>query len=102
MATVTRATKRRKPAHGTCRLTLTINGTTYNVRPIAVDRDAALKAYRLKKNDGTHYNVAQTTHGLTCDCPDFVLSRDGIDPDGCKHIKAMVACGLFDRKGGAK
>ena len=52
MATVARAPKRRKPAHGVCRLTLTINGTSYNVRPITVDRDAALKAYRLKKNDG--------------------------------------------------
>ena len=53
MATVSRPRKRRKPAHGLCRLTLTINGTSYNVRPIAVDRDAALKAYRLKKGDGT-------------------------------------------------
>jgi hypothetical protein len=81
---------------------LSINGTTYNVRPIAVDREAALKAYRLKKSNGTHYNVALTNHGLTCDCPDFVMSRDSIDPDGCKHIKAMVACGLLNRKGGAK
>ena len=102
MATVTRSRKTRKPAHGVCRLILTINGTNYNVRPIAFDRDAALKAYRLKKGDGTAYDVALITHGMTCDCPDFVLSRDGIDPEGCKHCKAMVACGLFDRKGGAK
>ena len=102
MATVSRPRKRRKPAHGTCRLSLTINGTGYNVRPIPTDADAALKAFRLRKQDGTAYHVALTTHGLTCDCPDFVMSRDGIDPDGCKHIKAMVACGLFDRKGGAK
>jgi hypothetical protein len=102
MATVSRPRKRRKPAHGTCRLSLTINGTGYNVRPIPTDADAALKAFRLRKQDGTAYHVALTTHGLTCDCPDFVMSRDGIDPDGCKHIKAMVACGLFDRKGGAR
>ncbi len=91
-----------RSAHGVCRLTLSTNGTTYNVRPIPTDRDAALKAYRLRKSDGTAYHVALTTHGLTCDTPDFVMSRDGIDPDGCKHIKAMVAYGLFDRKGGAR
>jgi hypothetical protein len=97
MTAVTRTPKRRKPAHGVCRLTLTINRTTYNVRPIPTDRDAALKAYRLKKNDGTAYHVAQTVHGLTCDCPDFVFSRDDIDPNGCKHVKPMVACGLLER-----
>jgi hypothetical protein len=32
----------------------------------------------------------------TCDCPDFIFHRDGVDPDGCKHIKALVAYGLLD------
>ena len=95
----------RKPArnpHGVARLTLFINGTAYNVRPVQTDADAALKAYRLRKSDGTAYHVALTTHSLTCDCPDFTFNRDGIDPAGCKHIKAMVACSFFDRKGGAR
>ena len=59
---------------------------------------AVMKAYRLSKPDGTAYDVARTNHGLTCDCPDFIFHRDGLDPDGCKHIKAMVAYGLLDRK----
>ncbi len=33
--------------------------------------------------------------GHTCDCPDFIFHRDGLDPGGCKHIKALVACGLL-------
>ncbi len=94
--------KTARPTHGTCRLILTINGTSYHVRPIPADGFAALKAYRLKKGDGTAYDVARTAHGLQCGCPDFVFHRDGIDPAGCKHIKALVACGLFDREGGAR
>lgn len=91
-----------RPTHGTCRLTLTVNGTAYRVRPIPADAFAALQAFRLKKFDGTTYDVALTVHGLTCDCPDFAFHRDGIDPAGCKHIKAMVACGLLGAKGGAR
>jgi hypothetical protein len=91
-----------RPAHGTCRLTLMINGTSYVVRPIQADDSAALKAFRLKKPDRTVYDVAQTTHGLVCDCPDFVFHHDGLDPAGCKHIKALVACGVLDGKGGAQ
>lgn len=84
-----------RPAHGTCRLTLAINGTDYNVRPTPADSFAAIRAYRLRKADGTTYDVAETVHGHTCDCPDFIFHRDGLDPDGCKHIKALVACGML-------
>lgn len=104
MATVsrTRSDKQRKPAQGTCRLILRINGTSYTVRPVLADSSVALKAFRLRKADGTLYDVAHTVHGHQCDCPDFLFHRDGIDPDGCKHIKALVACGLLDAKGGAR
>ena len=105
MISVPRSRSVRKPArtpHGLARLTLVINGAAYNVRPVQTDADAALKAYRLRKSDGTAYHVALTVHGLTCDCPDFTFNRDGIDPAGCKHIKAMVAVGLLDQKGGAQ
>jgi hypothetical protein len=90
------------PAHGMCRLTLTINGTEYGVKPIPCDPPAAIKAFRLRKANGTAYDVAQTTHGLVCDCPDFVFHRDGIDEAGCKHIKALVALGMLAKEGGAK
>jgi hypothetical protein len=86
------------PARAACRLTMEINGVDYRVEPGSAETYAASKAYRLRKLDGTAYDVALTTHGLTCDCPDFIFHRDGLDPDGCKHIKAMVAYGLLDPK----
>ncbi len=86
------------PARAVCRLTMAINGVDYRVEPGAAGAYAVAKSYRLRKPDGTAYDVALTHHGLTCDCPDFIFHRDGIDPDGCKHIKAMVAYGLLDRK----
>ncbi len=30
-----------------------------------------------------------------CDCPDYIFRRDGLDPSGCKHIKALVGSGLI-------
>ncbi len=86
------------PARAVCRLTMVINGVDYRVEPNPSGAYAVRKAYRLSKPDGTAYDVARTKHGLTCDCPDFIFHRDGLDPDGCKHIKAMVAYGLLDRK----
>lgn len=90
------------PPHGTCRLILTINGVDYRVKPIVADSFAAVRAFRLTKPDGTAYDVARTVDGPTCDCPDFVFHRDGIDPDGCKHIKSLVACGILQPEGGAR
>jgi len=92
------ASKPRKPvapAHGIARLTLAINGVHYTLRRIPTDPRAALRAWRLRKPDGTAYNVAVTEHGPVCDCPDFTFHRDGIDPEGCKHVKALAACGLM-------
>jgi hypothetical protein len=84
-----------RPTHGTCRLTLHINGVAYALRRIPTDASAALRCWRLRKADGTTYNAAVTEHGPVCDCPDFVMRREGIDPRGCKHIKALVASGLM-------
>jgi hypothetical protein len=39
--------------------------------------------------------VAETVHGAVCDCPEFVLSRDRLDPKGCLHIRVMRAVGLL-------
>lgn len=72
----------------------------YTFRPNRADSFAATKAFRLRKADGTAYDVAQTVHGHTCDCPDRVFHRDGLDPTGCKHIKSLIACGLLDKEGG--
>jgi hypothetical protein len=78
------------------RLFLRIHQTFYEVQALACDPIAAEKAFRLNKSDGTLYDVARTRHGLQCDCPDFIFRRDGIDPTGCKHVKALVAEGLID------
>src|SRR5687768_13263759 len=66
-----------RPAHGTARLTLAINGQSYGVRPIAAEAFSAHgRAYRLRKADGTVYDVAETPHGSVCDCGDFIFHRD--------------------------
>ena len=85
-------TPRSRP--GRCRLTLTINGLHYAVRPIASQADDVPRAFRLSRKDDV-YDVAQTVHGPTCDCPDFIFRRDGLDPLGCLHIRAMRAVGML-------
>jgi len=79
---------------GRCRLTLTINGLHYAVRPIASEADDVGRAFRLSRKSDV-YDVAQTVHGPTCDCPDFIFRRDGLDPLGCLHIRAMRAVGML-------
>jgi hypothetical protein len=76
-------------------LTLAINGTTYNVRPNRGASELVSKAFRLRKADGTIYDVAATAHGVACDCPDYLFNRQDKDVNGCKHVKAMKACGLL-------
>ncbi len=83
------------------RLDLTIGRTTYAIRPLASAPVIADRAFRLTKGDGTIYDVAQTVHGPECDCPDFIFRRDGIDPSGCKHIRALVGSGLIPGRGRA-
>src|SRR5947209_6225552 len=73
--------------HGTCRLTLTINGASYAVRPVPCHPTAAQRCWSLRKSDGTVYHASQHPWGAECDCPDFVFHRDGRDPAGCKHLK---------------
>jgi hypothetical protein len=88
-------TTSRKPArtpHGLARLTLTINGTAYAVRPVPSPDG---RAWSIRKPDGTRHAVAETPHGPTCDCGDFTWRRDGIDADGRKHIRAMRVVGLI-------
>ena len=52
------------------------------------------RAFRLTRK-GDIYDVAQTVHGPVCDCPDFIFRRDGLDPRGCLHIRAMRAVGIL-------
>lgn len=84
---------------GTCRLVLTITlekgrPATYVVRPLRPDRESGvIKTCELIKLGGQEgrYAIAWTAEGYSCSCPDFEFSRAGIDPHGCKHIRALVA-----------
>jgi hypothetical protein len=85
----------RAAASATSRLALTINQTTYLVLCLPCESDFANRAYRLIKSDGAVYDLAETKYGPQCDCPDYIFRRDGLDPDGCKHVKALVRHGLI-------
>jgi hypothetical protein len=95
MTTLARKPRTVKPVAGSCRLTLSINGTDYAVIPLRPDPEVAGRAVRLRKPDGTSYDAALTEHGHTCSCPDFIFNRDGEDPKGCKHLAALRACHLL-------
>jgi len=76
-------------------LLLVINATLYHVDSLPSGGTSVARAFRLKKADGTVYDVAQTHFGPECDCPDFLFRRDGLDPSGCKHVRALIAQGLL-------
>src|SRR5262249_38123360 len=82
-----------------CRLTVTIRGTCYTARPVRPEADGVTRAWRLRKADGTTYDVADTAHGATCDCADQTFRHEGIDAAGCKHVRALRALGLIDPEG---
>src|SRR5512143_9607 len=92
-----RATSAREP-HGRCRLILQVNGRHYTVRPtpVAGPSFGITRAYRLLRIDsGDIYDVAVHRDGhRECTCPDHVFRREGIDPAGCKHARALAALGL--------
>jgi hypothetical protein len=87
-----------KPAD-VCRLTVHIRGVCYSARPVEPECDDVARAWRLRLADGTAYTVAETVHGATCECGDFVWRHDGKDAAGCKHIRALRALGLIDQAG---
>jgi hypothetical protein len=78
------------------RLDLTIDRTIYALERVACHPAIAARAFRLTKGDGIAYDVAQTAFGPQCDCPDFIFRRDGLDPEGCKHVRALVDSGLIE------
>jgi hypothetical protein len=76
-----------------CRLTLTINGVHFLVRPIRSEDENVRRAFGLRRR-GVVFDVAVTVHGPVCDCPDFIFRQDGLDPRKCIHMPAMRAVGL--------
>src|SRR5262245_33465864 len=87
----------------TLSLTLAIDGTRYAVLPVrGLDRAAAARGYALHKRGGRAaavYHVRRSGGGgCACTCPDFVYRRAGVDPAGCKQIRALAAFGLLDAR----
>lgn len=96
------ARKAAREPHGTCGLIVRITPegcrpTLYEARPLPVDRASdVIKVYSLTKlAGGDRYDVALTVDGVECSCPDFTYAREGKDPAGCKHCRALVALGLL-------
>jgi hypothetical protein len=87
---------------GRCAVRSADRARSFDLEPVLADSSAAIKAFRLRKENDNVYDVILTTHRLQCDCPDFLFHRDGLDAAGCKHIKSLVACGLLDRGGDAQ
>ncbi|HEU5116418.1 MAG TPA: hypothetical protein VFT74_07035 [Isosphaeraceae bacterium] len=75
------------------RLFLSIHDHWYQVERLTHASD---RAYRLSKEDGLRYDVTETAYGASCDCPDFIFRRDGLDPQGCKHVRALRMYGLVE------
>ena len=101
MATTTRTKtskattgKAPQPDSGRCGLALRINGEPYRVRPLPTDF-GGIKAFRLTRSDGEYHDIDRHVHVCECICGDFVFRREGLDPAGCKHVRACQACGLL-------
>lgn len=61
-----------------------VNGTVYLLQAVCTTRSGAVEVlgYRFLKGDGETRDVADTPHGLECDCPDALYRPR---PGGCKH-----------------
>ena len=81
--------------HGTCRLQITIGGTSYSLRPIPA-QPRGVTVWVLRSLDGpragTRYSVASVNRQAGCTCPDH--ETNGAT---CKHVMALRAIGLIPR-----
>jgi hypothetical protein len=71
----------------------------YDVQPGPTQQAEVIKAWRLTRNDGTAYVVADTIDGASCECADHIFHHMGVDQKGCKHIKALREKTLIDPEG---
>lgn len=85
-----------KPRPDYARLFVAIGGETYTAAPICPERSEVIRAWRLRKLDGTTYIVADTSRGAVCDCADSALPHEGNDLAGCQHVRSLRALGLID------
>lgn len=82
------------PPPDLCGLVLIVRGTSYRVIRITPQDPEVLKAFRLRKPDGSTYTVHVDQHGPHCTCGDGVFRKEGT-ADSCKHVRAMRAWGLL-------
>lgn len=79
--------------HGTCRLQITIGGTSYALRPVP-GQPRGMRVYRLRslngERAGTNYCVAVVDREAGCTCPD-----SEINGAVCKHVMALRATGFL-------
>jgi hypothetical protein len=82
--------------------TITIGGKFYAVEPMPFDREAGVEAlYAITSEDGDVYHVSDhRDEPARCTRGDFTWRRDGIDPLGCKHIRALVELDFVDNSAG--
>ncbi len=65
----------------------------YVVAPIPADPDVAVKAFSLRKEDGTVYHLRLTPEGFTdCDCPHGTFRPNSFP---CRHAKMLRAAGMI-------
>jgi len=81
--------------HGTCRLQITIGGTSYSLRPIPA-QPRGVTVWVLRSLDGpragARYSVASVNRQAGCTCPDH--ETNGAP---CKHVMALRTIGLIPR-----
>jgi hypothetical protein len=88
--------------HGTARLELTISGVRYSLRRSRPDLLKGARVWTLRRLDppreGAMYCVVRFRGVNSCSCPDADIRKTE-----CKHVRALVACGLVSgRKGVAR
>jgi hypothetical protein len=81
--------------HGTCRLQITIGGTSYSLRPMPA-QPRGVTVWVLRALDGpragARYSVASVNRQAGCTCPDH--ETNGAT---CKHVMALRTIGLIPR-----
>lgn len=91
----------RKAAEHRAGLLLYIDGVGYWLRPQEPPAgEGWVRSWRLRKEgakgDEGRYDVAAHRDGYrTCTCGDFIWRRDQVNPEGCKHARALAAFTLL-------
>jgi hypothetical protein len=75
-------------------LSIQIRETWYRVVRLRVQDPDVTKCLRLRKPDGTTYDVHTDQHGAHCTCGDGTFRKEGT-AELCKHAKALRAWGVI-------